>query len=276
MYPIVDTHTHLYYNDEEDTRLDFSADISDVIARAQSAGVILSLLPNIDKETYPQMMSLSKCFPAHCLPMVGVHPTNIEADWREQLDFLHGELSTNPSQFIAIGEIGLDYHWGLEYKKEMRHAFMEQLEWALEYKLPVSVHSRDAEDDVLDILAEYDERGVTGSIHSFGGNHIQAQRAVGECPHFMIGVNGVVTFKNSMTASILPQVVPLDRVIIETDAPFLAPTPNRGKRNEPSNLIYIVQKLSQVYGASIEEVRRQLFVNSVKLFKLHTQTAQWL
>lgn len=271
MYPLVDTHAHLYYTDE-DGRLDYSKDIDQVIARAIDAEVAYSLLPNIDMESYPRMMALCQRFPQHCLPMIGLHPTNIGEDWEEQLSFLGAELRGSPSQFVAIGEIGLDYHWDLQYKQEMQRAFRRQLDWALEYHLPVSVHSRDAEDDTIEILSEYNTKGLHGSLHSFGGDEGQIKRALTECPNFMIGINGVITFKNNSNADILGAVLPIDRVLIETDAPFLSPAPYRGKRNEPSYLHYIISKLSEIYGMNIAELREQLLANSIKLFNLQSQT----
>lgn len=275
MYPLVDTHTHLYYTDDED-RLDYSKDIDRVISRAIDANVDYMLLPNIDTESYPKMMALCEQFSPHCLPMIGLHPTNVAEDWEEQLAFLYSELQKNPTGFVAIGEIGLDYHWDLKYKKEMKEAFRRGLEWALEYDLPVSVHSRDAEDDTIDLLAMYDAKGVTGSLHSFGGTPEQLMRILNECPHFMIGVNGVITFKNNQNREVFGELLPIEKVLIETDAPFLSPVPYRGKRNEPAYLHLIVAQLSEIYDMSLPELRKQLFVNSAKMFNLHTQTAKTL
>lgn len=273
MYPLVDTHTHLYYTDEGD-RLDYSKDIDQVITRAIDTGVAYLLLPNIDAESYPKMMALCERFPHHCLPMIGLHPTDVGKNWKDQLAFLESELRRLPSQFIGIGEIGLDYHWELEYKSEMQYAFRHQLDWALEYNLPVSVHSRDAEDDTIAILSEYDRKGLRGSLHSFGGNEVQLKRALAECPSFMIGINGVITFKNNSNADIFADLLPIERVLIETDAPFLSPAPYRGKRNEPAYLHLIVSKLSEIYGMDISGLREQLFANSIKMFNLHSQTIQ--
>lgn len=272
MYPLVDTHTHLYYTDEEG-KLDYSKDIDQVIARAKDAEVGFLLLPNIDAESYPKMMALCKRYSRLCLPMIGLHPTDVGKDWEDQLDFLQSELREDPAQFVAIGEIGLDYHWDLQYKDAMRSAFCRQLDWALEYNLPVSVHSRDAEDETIDILSEYDARGLCGSLHSFGGNEQQLQRALNECPNFMIGINGVITFKNNST-DMHRKFLPIERVLIETDSPFLSPVPHRGKRNEPANLHYIVTKLSEIYDIDIPRLRAQLFANSIKMFNLHAQIVQ--
>ncbi|MBR8763922.1 D-aminoacyl-tRNA deacylase [Porphyromonas levii] len=271
MHPLVDTHTHLYYADEEE-RLDFSRDIDQVITRAIDAEVGYFLLPNIDRASYPKMMALCKRYPKQCYPMIGLHPTDVGEDWEEQLAFLYSELQRAPERYVAVGEIGLDYHWELEYKEEMIEAFRRQLDWALEYNLPVSVHSRDAEEDTIAILSGYASKGLRGSLHSFGGNEAQLLLALTDCPSFMIGINGVITFKNNPNVVIYKNNLPLDRVLIETDAPFLSPVPHRGKRNEPSYLHHIVAKLSEMYGMGVPEVRQQLFVNSIKMFNLHTQT----
>lgn len=266
MKPIVDTHTHIYYKDES-PRFDFSQDIDEVIKRAKAAGVAYALLPNIDSESYPLMMDLVDRHPDFCRPMIGLHPTDVGANWSEELAFVEGRLSEGAERFIAIGEIGLDYHWSLEYKMEMTKAFEGQLELAHRYKLPVSVHSRDAEDDTIEMLSFYDKKGVKGVVHSFGGNEEQLQNIMEQLPHFMVGINGTITYKNSELPRFLAS-FPLERIVIETDAPFLAPIPFRGKRNEPSYLKVIVAKLQEIYDESEEVVRAQLFANSKKMFNL--------
>lgn len=271
MYPLVDTHTHLYYSDQEE-RLDFTKDIDQVVSRSIESEVRYLLLPNIDTESFPRMMSLCERYSQNCFPMVGLHPTNVGEDWEEQLSFLEKELRKDSSRFIAIGEIGLDYHWELKYKDEMLEAFRRQLDWAIQFDLPVSIHSRDAEDDTIEILSEYVPKGLRGSLHSFGGNEEQLIRALRDCPSFMIGLNGVITFKNNQNAAIFGRLLPLDRILIETDAPFLSPSPHRGKRNEPAYLHFIIAKLSEIYDVSISELRERLFVNSAKMFNLRTQT----
>ena len=144
MIPIIDTHCHLYYQDES-PRLDFSKDLDEVIARSKAAGVTYALLPNIDSESYPLMMALAERYPDYCRPMIGLHPTNVDARWESELRFVEEKLASSSESFIAIGEIGLDYHWSMEYQKEMQEVFRRQLDWAVQYHLPVSIHSRDAE-----------------------------------------------------------------------------------------------------------------------------------
>lgn len=264
MKPIVDTHAHLFYDEEG---YDFSPDIEDVIRRAIEAGVQHMLLPNLNTETFPKMMRLVDIYPANCLPMIGIHPTYIGQDYLEQLDYLETELRKAPSRFVAIGEIGLDYHWSLEYKAEMHEAFIKQLDWALEFDLPVSVHSRDAEDDTFEILKEYEVKGLRGVVHAFGGTQDQMVKAL-ELRNFMIGITGRVTHSNRVLSRMIEGVLPLERMVIETDAPFLTPEPYRGKRNEPAYLQYVVSFLSKQYGVTEQALRSQLFANSAKMFNL--------
>lgn len=267
MKPIIDTHTHLYYRDRS-PRLDFSQDIDQVIERAKAAGIANSLIPNIDSQSYPMMMELVSKHPTYCLPMIGLHPTNVEANWQEELSFVERILAEESAdRFIAIGEIGLDYHWSVEYKEEMIKVFERQLSLALQHSLPVSVHSRDAEDDTIDILQRYDQKGLKGVVHSFGGNQRQLLKVKELLPHFMVGVNGTITYKNNPFPEFL-SILPMDRIVVETDAPFLAPSPYRGKRNEPAYLTKIIAKLQEIYGEREEMIREQLFANTEEMFNL--------
>ena len=267
MIPIIDTHTHLYYQDES-PRLDFSKDLNEVIARSKAAGVTLALLPNIDSESYPLMMALAERYPDYCHPMIGLHPTNIDERWKSELRFVEEKLASSSESFIAIGEIGLDYHWSMEYQKEMTEAFRCQLDWAVEYHLPVSIHSRDAEEETIDLLATYQSKGLQGVVHSFGGDKRQLERVRDELPNFMVGVNGSLTFKNN-TLFVYLNCFPIERVVVETDAPFLAPVPYRGKRNEPAFLLQVVEKLQEVYQLPEVAVRQHLLANSKKIYNLH-------
>lgn len=265
--PIIDTHTHIYYQDEE-PKWDFSGDIDQVMDRAEGAGVAYFLLPNIDLGSYPRMMNLVERYPQRCFPMIGLHPTEVNDHWEEVLNELRGHLIAKPKAFIAIGEIGLDFHWSIDYREEMISAFTEQLNWACEMHLPVSIHCRDAEDEVMDILDKYRGNELTGVLHSFSGNLRQLQRAIEDFPNLMIGVNGSFTFKNNPLRKCLNGLLPLGRIVVETDAPFLAPSPYRGKRNEPSYLPVVIEKIAEVYEKPIAEVQKQLFENSIKVYQL--------
>lgn len=261
---IIDTHAHIYYVTGEE-RYSYAQDQEEVIERAKLEGVQRILLPNVDLESYPQMMALVDAHPDFCAPMIGLHPTSVSSDYQKVLGLLEVELRKEAGRFIGVGEIGLDYHWDLTYRKEMEEAFRQQIEWALEFDLPVSVHSRDAEDDVLRILSEYPK--LRGVIHAFGGNREQFERAL-ELKDFLIGVTGVVTYKKSGLKEILKELSLIDRIVVETDAPYLAPVPFRGKRNESSYLKYVMAEMAQIFECDETWLRERIFENSVKMFNL--------
>lgn len=260
---IIDTHSHIYYVTGED--YSYADDIELVLERAKAEGVRCVLLPNVDLDSFPQMMSLVASHPEMCYPMIGLHPTSVGAEYSHILDRLEVELRRDPTRFVGIGEIGLDYHWDLTYKEEMIKALRRQIGWALEYDLPVSVHSRDAEADVISILSEYPD--LKGVIHAYGGSREVLMKAL-SLENFMIGITGVLTFKNGALKEVIKGVLPLDRIVIETDAPYLTPVPYRGKRNEPSYLKYVVKDLASLYECEEEELKDRLFENSVKMFNL--------
>lgn len=262
MHPIVDTHAHLFYDEEQ---YSYREDIGEVIARAEAVGVAAALIPNIDQGSYSQMMHLVEAYPHFCYPMIGLHPTEVRADYKAQLAFLKSELEQAPSHFVGIGEIGLDYHWDLTYKAEMQEAFRQQIEWALTYNLPTSMHSRDAESDLIAITKEYPT--LRGVVHAFGGKKEELAKAL-EHPGLMVGIGGVLTFKNSGLKETIRDLLPLERILVETDAPYLAPTPYRGKRNEPAFLIHVLEHLAELYSVSMEDLRAQLFANTRKMFNL--------
>lgn len=261
---IVDTHTHIYYISGEG--YNYADDLDEVIGRAQEAGVSHILLPNVDLESYPQMMSLADNYPEVCHPMLGLHPCDVGADYEEVLDALEVKLKDNPSRYIGIGEIGLDYYWDLTYKKEMHAALRRQIGWAIAHDLPVSVHSRDAEGDVIRILSEYP--GLRGVVHAFGGSAEELASVISHLGNFMVGIGGTITFKKNPLREIIREQLPLERIVIETDAPYLAPVPHRGRRNEPAYLRYVVAELAQLYGMDEQTVENRIFENSVNLFNL--------
>lgn len=262
MKPIIDTHAHLFYDEEG---LDYSSDLAEVIARAKSCGVQAALVPNIDQESYPKMMRIVAQYPSFCYPMLGLHPTSVGPDYRAQLTFLEEQLKKDSNRFVAIGEIGLDYHWDLTYKREMTDAFRRQLEWAIAFDLPTSMHSRDAELDLIAITKEYPT--LRGVVHAFGGSREELEMVL-EHPGLMVGIGGVLTFKNSGLKEVIRGTLPLDRIVVETDAPYLTPAPHRGKRNEPAYLLYILEHLSELYEVSLEALRAQIFANTRKMFNL--------
>lgn len=260
--PLVDTHTHLYLEE-------FEADYSAVFERARRVGVRYFLLPNLDLNSLPVMQRLCKTYPQECYPMIGLHPSSVREDYKETLHTLRDELEDNTCSYRAIGEIGLDYYWSTEFKHQMYDALQIQLHWALEYDLPVSLHARDAVKDVVQCIKSVDSGALRGVFHSFTGDEEDLLEVL-ELPLFCVGVNGLVTFKNSRLPDLLYKHVPIHRIVVETDAPYLTPVPYRGKRNEPGYLPYVIQRLAEIYTLSYEETARAIFANSIKMFNLAT------
>ena len=252
---MVDTHTHVFSEE-------FDKDIQDVIERALDAGVQKIYLPNIDTDSISRLLSLTDRFPDFCFPMMGLHPTSVTENYKQQLSVIRKEL--NNRNYIAIGEIGIDLYWDRTYSKQQTAAFEEQLQWSIEFDLPVAIHTRDAFPEVFSSLRKVGANNLRGVFHSFGGSKEELEEAL-EYKNFMFGVNGVVTYKKADFRNYLT-LAPLDRILLETDAPYLTPVPYRGKRNEPSYLIYIVEKLSEIYNVSVETIARQTTENAERLF----------
>lgn len=253
---IIDTHAHLYAEE-------FSQDLTEVIQRAKKTGVEKILLPNIDTESISLLKKTAEDFSDFFLPMMGLHPTSVGDDWKSQLDTIKKELDNNT--YIAIGEIGIDLYWDKTFKNQQILAFEEQLNWSIEKDLPVAIHSRDAISEVIQSIKNVGENKLRGVFHSFGGNEDEL-KAVLEFKNFYLGINGVVTFKNSGLAETLKK-CPLDRIIVETDSPYLAPVPYRGKRNESSYLTYVLTKLSEIYNKDESDIAEVTTENAKKLFK---------
>lgn len=251
---MIETHAHLY--DEQ-----FEQDIEQVIERAGAAGVTKAYLPNCDSGTIDQMMRLVDRYPEFCIPMMGIHPCYIKEDFEQELAIAYDWLSKG--QFAAIGEIGLDYHWDLTYVSQQKAAFERQIDWALELDLPIIIHSRNATQDCIDIVKAKQNGKLRGIFHCFGDGVDLAQQVIDL--GFLMGIGGVVTFKNSGLAEVL-QAIDLKYLVLETDAPYLAPVPKRGKRNETAYLAYVVDKIAEIKQVSKEEVIRITTENAVKLF----------
>lgn len=254
---MIDTHSHLFVED-------FEEDLPDVIQRAKDAGVSHVFMPNIDDTTVKPMLDVCSAYPNYCFPMIGFHPTSVDANSMEKVMQMQG-LLVEGHPYIAIGEVGMDLYWDKTYRTEQQRVLDEQIQWALDWELPVVIHCRDAFNELFDVLEPYKKTSLSGVFHSFTGNEDDAQRIL-EYENFMIGINGVVTFKKSTLPQILEH-VPLKRLVTETDSPYLAPTPYRGKRNESSYIGKVVEKLSTVYGVSVDEVSRQTAQNALKVFK---------
>lgn len=259
MYKIIDTHSHLFVEE-------FDEDRPEVMRRAREAGVQRILMPNIDLSTVEPMLRVCAEYSGFCYPMLGLHPTEVTADYRQGLSELKQLLQSHPQTFVAIGEVGLDLYWDKTYKAEQLAVLEEQIGWALEYDLPLVIHSREAFPELYALFSHYKDAPIRGIFHSFTGTADEAQSLL-EFPGFMLGINGVVTFKRSTLPEALRE-VPLTRLVVETDSPYLAPTPHRGKRNESSYIVRVVEKLAEIYGCSPEVVAEQTYTNATNLFRL--------
>lgn len=254
---IIDTHAHLYADE-------FAHDLAGVVQRAKEIGVEKVLLPNIDADSIAPLKKTVNDFPGFFLPMMGLHPTSVGEDWKKQLNSIKEELDSASDGYVAIGEIGIDLYWDKTNKEKQIAAFEEQLNWSIEKKLPVAIHFREATYEVIQSIKNVGQDKLTGVFHSFGGNKDELN-AVLELNNFYIGINGVATFKNSGLTETLKQ-CPLERIIVETDSPYLAPVPFRGKRNEPAYLSHVLKKLSEIYNKSEQEIAAATTENAKKLF----------
>jgi TatD DNase family protein len=255
---LIDTHTHLYFEA-------FDADLPEVMRRAFDAGVAAFLLPGIDVESLPRLKAMcTRHYPDRCFPMLGLHPTRVGTDYQKDLDILRAELENG--SYRAVGEIGVDLHWDATCLREQKEAFKAQLNWCIEKDLPAAIHMRDAFPQVFEALHAVGIDKLRGVFHSFGGTRDELEEIL-RYPQFLLGINGVVTYKNTSIRDYLA-LAPLDRLVLETDAPYLPPAPHRGKRNEPAYLPLIVQKLAEIYGVAAETVAAQTTENATKLWKL--------
>jgi len=254
---LADSHAHLYLEQ-------FDTDRSEVIRNALAHDIRYILLPNIDKDSIIPMMDLVRDFPKICFPMIGLHPTSVGEDYAEQLEVVKEWLKKG--QFIAVGEIGIDLYWDKSFFKEQQEVFRIQTELAMEYDLPLVIHSRNSFDEIFSLLDEIYRPGMTGIFHCFTGTLAQADHIVGL--GFKLGIGGVLTYKNSGLADVVKE-VSLDHLLLETDAPFLAPVPYRGKRNESVYTLEIAKKLAEVKGVKVEEVAEVTTQNALNLFKIN-------
>lgn len=253
---IIDTHSHIYLEQ-------FDEDRDKMLLRAAEAGVETILMPNVDMESIDSMMRLQKQFPEKCKAMMGLHPTSVGENYQQQLDEMY--LMLNDNKYCAIGEVGIDLYWDKTFIKQQIEAFKIQLNWAKEMELPVVIHARDAFDEIFEVLDEFEMEGLNGVFHSFSGS-VEQGRKILEYPGFYLGINGVVTFKNSGLDKVISE-IGMDRLVLETDAPYLTPTPFRGKRNEPAYLSYIIQKLATIFDVPIQKVVETTTTNANQLFK---------
>ena len=251
----IDTHIHI-------DGTEFDGDRQEVISRAREAGVTQMLVPAIDLPSLDTVMSVCRQNPGFAYPMIGLHPEEVRADYVHVLEQMRSRLTPD---FIAIGEVGLDYYWSREFEHEQADAFERQVQWSCETGLPLMIHCRKAQNELVAILRRYRDHLPGGVFHCFTGNAIEAAQLL-DFDGFVLGIGGVLTFKKSLLPQTLAS-VPLDRIVLETDAPYMAPVPMRGKRNESAYLIYVIQRLAQVYSVSEEDVARVTTATAHRIFK---------
>lgn len=254
----IDTHTHIYTEE-------FAADRPEVVSRAIEAGAAALLLPNIDEASIAPLHELCESYPNLCFPMMGLHPTELPPAPVTLLDRMEKMLAAPAAPYVAVGEVGVDLYWDSSRRDEQIAAFARQAEWAVRFGLPLVVHSRAAHRETVDTLLPLAGE-LSGVFHCFGGTADEAHELLTAFPRFALGIGGVLTFKKSTLPAVLREVVPLSRLVVETDAPYLAPTPHRGKRNEPAYVPLVIARLAEVYALPADEVSRQLMQNTLRLF----------
>lgn len=251
----IDTHTHMFsekFGDDRDT----------CIQKAIAAGVEKMLLPNIDLASIDAMHALEAKFPANCFSMMGLHPCAVDKDIEEKLLVIKNHLFSRP--YVAVGEIGIDLYWDKTFVEEQKYAFKQQCNWAKELNIPVAIHARDSFEEIFDCLDEVNDENLTGVLHCFTGSTEQAQRVL-DYGGFKLGIGGVVTFKKAGLDKVV-ETLSLTDIVLETDAPYLAPTPNRGKRNESSYVLHVAEKLADIFNCSLNEIEMQTTRNAQSLF----------
>ena len=279
---MIDTHAHL-------DGVEFNDDREAVMQRAREAGITKILVPAIDLTTSRQILTLCRQHQGFLYPMVGLHPEEVHNDWEEQLEAIRQLLpqvplpsagtspsagddcpsSASPQQpaIIAIGEVGLDYYWSREFEREQLMAFEEQVKWSVESRLPLMIHCRKAQNEMVSLLKHYKDELPGGVFHCFTGNEHEAEELL-QFPQFVLGIGGVLTFKKSHLPEVLPQVVPLERIVLETDAPYMAPVPMRGKRNESAYVRHVLQRLAEAYDVSEDHLEQVTDQNVRRIFKI--------
>lgn len=257
---MIDTHTHI---DGEE----FAEDRTLAVQRAKEAGVEKVFVPAIDLKSVSSVLQTCRQFPGYAYPMIGLHPEEVKADWRNQLAQMKPMLDDSNHPFIAIGEVGLDYYWSREFEAEQLQAFEEQVEWAAEYDLPLMIHCRKAQNEMVHILKRHEKELARGGVfHCFTGNEKEAEQLL-QFDNFVLGIGGVLTFKKSHLPEVLAG-IPIDRIVIETDSPYMAPVPMRGKRNESAYVAFVLKRIAEIYGISEDEADRRTTTNALRIFRL--------
>lgn len=252
----IDTHTHIY--DEA-----FDEDRDAVVRRAIEAGVTTMLLPAIDSTTTERQEQLVAEYPENFFEMAGLHPTSVKENFEEELQLVHNQLFHNTRHYIAVGEIGLDFYWDRTFEQEQMEVLRRQIRWAKELQLPIALHIRKAHNELFNLLKELNYKHYEGVMHCFGGSVQEAQKAIEM--GFHIGVGGVVTFKNATLANVV-EAIPLEKILLETDSPYLAPVPYRGKRNESTYVVEVAKKIAEIKQLPIKKVAQQTTQNAKELF----------
>ncbi len=252
---LTDTHTHLYSKEFDENR-------KDLIQKAIDMGVERFFMPNVDSESIPGMFQVEKQFPDNCFAMMGLHPCSVNVKYQQELQVV--EYWLKKRKFVAIGEIGIDLYWDKTFFEQQQDAFRTQIQLAKKYDLPYVIHSRNSFDEVMEIVNEYKSDNIKAIFHCFSGNVAQAEQVI-EMGNFKLGIGGVVTFKNSGLDKVV-EAIDLKHLVLETDAPYLAPMPHRGKTNHPEYLLLIAKKIAEIKNISLEEVVEVTTQNSKDVF----------
>lgn len=243
---MIDTHSHI-------DAAEFESDLEDTLKRAADANINKILIPAIDYASSIRIIDICTNHSCTCYPMLGLHPEEVKSDWQTQLEKIRSVITKERKNIVAIGEIGLDYYWSREYEAEQVMAFEQQICWAIEERLPLMIHCRKAQNEMVRIIRKYEKDLIGGVFHCFTGNAYEAAELL-QFQKFSLGIGGVLTFKKSILPETLAKVVPLERIVLETDAPYMAPVPHRGKRNEPAYVKDICNRLAEVYNTTPEHV----------------------
>lgn len=252
---IIDTHSHLYLEE-------FDSEIEQIIFRSKENGVEKIYLPAIDSQTTQQLIQLETKYPNYCIAMMGLHPCYVKGNYKEELEKVSSLLQQR--KFAAIGECGLDFYWDIAFVKEQYEALEQQMDWSLEYQLPIVLHTRNATQETIDVVKKYADKGLKGIFHCFGGSVDEANQIIEM--GFYLGIGGVVTYKNAGLDKVLKD-IDLKHIVLETDSPYLTPVPHRGKRNETSYLKIIAEKIAEIKDCSYEDVATVTTENAKNLFK---------
>lgn len=256
---IIDTHSHL---DGEE----FADDLPEVIQRAKDAQVEKILVPNVNLQGLPHLIEVCDAYPDYLYPMIGLHPEDVKDDYQTQLDQMFIFLKEKPNRFCAIGEVGLDFYWDETYRNQQLDAFEQQIQWAKQFGKPLMIHARNAFEEIVEIMERHRDDQLEGVFHCFTGTEDEARKLL-SFDGFKLGIGGVLTFKKSTLPEVLKNAVPLSRIVVETDSPYLAPVPHRGKRNESAFIIEIVRRLTEIYACNWVNIATETKKNAYFLLR---------